>query len=510
MDVADPSAYLEDAAHFPGGHASGVVFPRSTQEVADALRTADAVLAIGAQSSLTGGATPMGELILSTSGLARVLGRTAGTISVEAGVTVAALQEHLVADGAWFPAAPTFTGAFAGGIAATNAAGAATFKYGSTRDWVQAITVVLADGEVVRLRRGERRASGGRLQIGTREVPVPAYEVPRGVKSSAGYYAARDLDAVDLFIGSEGTLGVITEVTFRIAPAQAVALAWIPCRTEAQAIALAGALRSASRETWRTGDPQGIDAAAIENLDARSLDILAEDGAAAKQHVSLPPGTTAVLLVHLELAAGTTASHAYEQIAAAGEHAGTPLAAFCRLLDAEGLLDVTELAMPGDTKRREQLVALREAVPAGVNQRVGRAQREVDARIVKTAADMAVPFEHFAEMNAIYRRGFESRGLDYAIWGHISDGNVHPNVVPRSYADVEAGLDAILEFGRDAARLGGCPLAEHGVGRSGVKQALLRQLYGVAGIEQMRAVKQALDPAGKLAPGVIFPSIMAP
>jgi FAD/FMN-containing dehydrogenase len=91
-----------------------------------------------------------------------------------------------------------------------------------------------------------------------------------------------------------------------------------------------------------------------------------------------------------------------------------------------------------------------------------------------------------------------------ATWGHASDGNVHPNVLPRSYEDVEAGKAAILEFGVQVARLGGCPLAEHGVGRHPVKQALLRQLYGDAGIDEMRRVKQALDPQGLLAPGVLF------
>src|SRR5688572_18921577 len=114
-----------------------------------------------------------------------------------------------------------------------------------------------------------------------------------------------------------------------------------------------------------------------------------------------------------------------------------------------GVLDVTELALPGDRRRAEQLVAVREAVPAGVNHRVGSAKRTVDDRIVKAAADMIVPFAHFGEMMAEYRRGFESRGLDYAIWGHISDGNVHPNVIPRSYADVERGREAILEFGAE-------------------------------------------------------------
>jgi len=77
-------------------------------------------------------------------------------------------------------------------------------------------------------------------------------------------------------------------------------------------------------------------------------------------------------------------------------------------------------------------------------------------------------------------------------------------VIPRTFEDVTQGMEAILEFGREAARLGGCPLAEHGVGRSPIKQQLLRQLYGDGGIEAMRAVKRVLDPEWKLAPGVIF------
>jgi D-lactate dehydrogenase (cytochrome) len=174
------------------------------------------------------------------------------------------------------------------------------------------------------------------------------------------------------------------------------------------------------------------------------------------------------------------------------------------VLDDAGVFDVTELALPGDRRRAEQLVAVREAVPSGVNQRVGAAKRDVDLRIEKTAADMVVPFDRFGEMMDVYRHGFAARGLDFAVWGHISDGNVHPNVIPRSYDDVLRGKEAILAFGREVARLGGCPLAEHGVGRNPVKQALLRQLYGDAGVAQMRAVKQALDPGWKLAPGVIF------
>lgn len=490
--------YLSDAAHFPGGHAAGLAIPRSIAEIPAIVRGARTLLAVGAQSSLTGGATPMGEVLLSTEKLNRVLEIGPSYVRVESGVPIALMQEALARSGGWFPPAPTFTGAFAGGIVATNAAGAATFKYGPVRPWVQALTVVLASGAELTIERGHGRGSGGRLRVpaptGPIDVPIPSYRMPQVVKRSAGYHAEPDLDLIDLFIGSEGTLGVITTVTFRtLSPAPLTALALVPCSSEAHALALVTDLR------------RDASIAAVEHMDRRCLDILREDGADSRNHVTFTDGTEIALLAQIEVPPETTRAAAYEEIQnAVGGAATTPLARICRLLDAHGLFDATEIALPGDRHRAEQLVAIREAVPAGVNARVGRAQHDIDARIAKTAADMIVPFERFAEMMTIYREGFRSRGLDFAIWGHISDGNVHPNVLPRSYEDVERGKEAILYFGREAARLGGCPLAEHGVGRNPVKQALLRGLYGNEGIEQMRAVKRALDPTWKLAPGVIF------
>jgi D-lactate dehydrogenase (cytochrome) len=504
------SDFLEDSSRLPGGHAAGVLFPRGTQDVVDIVTAHSAILPIGAQSSLTGGATPMGELILAMSKMARILEIGPGRITVEPGVTVAAMQERLAESDAWFPPSPTFTGACAGGIVATNAAGAATFKYGSTRNWVEALTVVLADGTVLELERGAQRARGHQLELETKRgrlsVPVPTYQMPRVPKRSAGYHAERDIDPIDLFIGSEGTLGVITRITFRtVNPAPNIALSLIPCTTEAQALGLVTSLRNASIDTWRTG-AAGIDACAIEHLDRRSLEIVREDGADARHQVMLPGETDVVLIVQLELGAAVDQSTAFDQIqnALTDDRAGSPLAAFCRMLDRAGVLADTEIALPQNRRRIADLLAIREAVPAGVNQRVSTAKRTIDRRIEKTAADMVAPFDRFAEMMSAYRRGFETRGLDYAIWGHLSDGNVHPNVIPRSFDDVIKGQEAMLEFGREIARLGGCPLAEHGVGRNPVKQTLLRELYGHAGVEEMRAVKRALDPDWRLAPGVIF------
>lgn len=507
------AAVLEDAAHYPDGQAPAVAAPRSEADIAGILRRCRTALPIGAQSSVTGGATPRGDVVIRTDRLASVLRIGGGRVRVQAGVTLTDLEAALAMRGSSYPPVPTFPGAFVGGIVATNAAGPATFKYGTTREWVTALTVVLADGSVLDIERGEVRADDGVIELvglDDRRVrlPVPTYEMPDVPKRSAGYASGRDLDAIDLFIGSEGTLGIVTEVTLRVLdgrPARCLAL--VPCRSERSALDLVSRLRDAAHRTWHDGDTRGIDVCAIEQMDRRSVSLLREDGADVRFGTPFPDWTDTLLLVHLEVEAGMRAADAFEQIAGALEPgADGPLVRFCRLLHEFGVLDDTHLAPPGDAGRAEQLFGVREAVPAGVNRRVGHARAAVDGRITKTAADMIVPFERFGEMLERYRTRLEARGLDYAIWGHSSDGNVHPNVIPRSYADVEAGRAAILEWGRDVAELGGCPLAEHGVGRNAIKQQLLRQLYGDAGVAQMRALKRALDPDWKLAPGVIFPA----
>ncbi len=505
-------AHREDAAHFTGGHAGGVARPRSERDIAHLLTTSRAVLPIGAQSSLTGGATPDGGLVLSTARLTSIQESGQRHFRVGAGVPLETLQELLHRGGRWYAPSPTYTGAFAGGVVATNAAGAATFKYGTTRAWTDGLTVVLACGHVLDLTRGDVTADAGRgvtieCGCGRRTVRHGRYQMPRVPKCSAGYFAAPGMDLMDLFIGAEGTLGVVTDVTFRVLPEPpAVAWALVPVRSEAAAVALVGALRDASHQTWKTRDPRGLDIAAIEHVDRRCLDILREDGIDRRNDITMPADADLMLLVQIELPPDTTAADAFAQVSVAlsRDAPDTPLVRWCRLLHTHGALEDTEMAWPGERRRVEQFLAFRESVPAGVNRRVGDAKREVDDRIEKTAADMIVPFEHFGAMLAIYREGYRARGLDVAIWGHISDGNVHPNVIPSSYADVVSGREAILEFGREVARLGGCPLAEHGVGRSAVKQALLRQLYGDAGLDDMRAVKAALDPEWILAPKVMF------
>jgi D-lactate dehydrogenase (cytochrome) len=510
----DVEPYLRDAAGTPGGHAPRVLFPRSEAEVARALRESQAVLPVGAQSSLTGGATPFGHAVLSLSRMDAIGALRGDEIELQAGVALLSLDAHLADRGLFYPPAPTFHGAFVGGTAATNAAGAATFKYGSTRDWVRSLTIVLASGDVLDLERGACRAHPeGFFEVEATDgavtrVPLPTYAMPRVAKRSAGYHAQPEMDLVDLFVGSEGTLGVITSLRVAVAPERPRLLAWMGFPRETAALEAVGRLREASRATWASRDPRGVDVCAIESMDRRCLELLRQDGKDREHSVALPAEVDTVLLVQAELPAGTDAAAALDQLGSLGDdepaRPDTPITRMCRLLGEGAALGELQFALPGDSHRAAQLLALREAVPMAVNHRVDAAKRAGHGGVHKTAADMIVPFESLREMIGIYREAFARRGLDHALWGHVSDGNLHANVVPRTEADVEAGEQAILEFGEQAIRLGGCPLSEHGVGRSATKQALLLQLYGAAGIEEMRRVKAALDPEWKLAPGVMF------
>jgi D-lactate dehydrogenase (cytochrome) len=477
--VKDPDVvreFLADAAHVPGGSASAVAFPRSSDEVAAVVRGSTLVHPVGAQSSLTGGATPRGGIVLSTRQLKWVSRRGADRVRAGAGATLAALQQTLAADQLYYPPVPTFDGATVGGVIATNAAGAATFKYGSTRPWVEWIEIVLADGSIVELRRGETIAREGVLEIertnGTvTRVPLPTYLMPAVAKHSGGYAASPVLDAIDLFIGSEGTLGVITQAELRVIRRPRIALALVPCASDADAIAITSAL---CRRKGAVAGVEYMDGAALAQV---------PDYVFHRTAVPRPPPGSVLLLVQVE----------------------GSLDSLTRVLERYGVADAAVVAMAGDTRAAERLLDLREAVPASVNARVADAKAHVDAAIEKTAGDMIVPFDRLAESLALYRNSFNARGLEHAIWGHFSDGNLHPNVIPRSLDDVKSGKEALLEIGRAIVAMGGSPLAEHGVGRNPVKQELLRQMYGNEGIEQMRAVKRALDPEWKLAPGVLFP-----
>jgi D-lactate dehydrogenase (cytochrome) len=527
VPVRDPeilAGYLEDASGNPPGHAAGLVRASSESEIAAFLKsTLDppvAVLPQGARSSLTEGASPRGEVILSAEKLVSI-GRVetwsgGGRAVVGPGVRLKDLQRELASRGLYYPPVPTYQDAMIGGTVSTNAGGAATFKYGVTRQWIRALRVVLFNGDIVQIERGQALSHSGqpflvRLSSGAlRRVPVPTHSLPPLKKLSAGYFAADPLDLVDLFIGSEGTLGLISEVTIDLVPApHSVVTGLVFLGSAEEGLGLAAALREAALRARANRDARGPDMRSIEIMDGRCLRMLRVHGDSGKLRITVPPASECAILFEMELPEATSNADAEDTLAGFLERGAdgpdVPLSRLLGILAANGALETLELAFPEDAARREALHEFREAAPKRVNE-ILAGRRWEEPGIHKVGGDLIVPFERLPEMLRIYETGFERRGLDFAVWGHASDGNLHPNAIPKSAAEATLAVEALLEFADEAVRRGGAPLSEHGVGRSPLKQQLLERFLGPAAIEGMRCVKLALDPVGRFAPGVLFPN----
>lgn len=516
VTLRDPQrleAVARDAAAMQGSGAAGLVEPHSEAALCAWLRENPdtAILPQGALTSLTGGATPNGEVVISLARLNQLeIDPQAARAVAGPGLLLADLQAALANLGLYYPPAPTHDGASIGGNVATNAAGAATFAYGTTRDWVQRARIALRHGELLELRRGEHSVRPGDTLLlqGERElaVPIPTALSPQLRKTSAGYLVRDPMDPIDLFIGSEGTLGIITEVeiSLRPRPAELLALVFLP--DDHSAVVLTRTLRERSYATARGANPEGLAVRSIEYFDARCLALIQTGGKLEELRVTVPQGAGAALLLVHELPADSDDASVMKQLdsAVAGQPRG-PIAVLVDILRAHGALDSTELALPEQSSRRAQLASVREAIPLAVSEWLLRHQRH-DPGVHKLGGDMIVPFEHFEAMLRSYREVFAAHGLDICVYGHISDGNVHPNGLPRSSAEVAAGEAALLELAQRALALGGCPLSEHGVGRSALKQRMLAMTRGPAAMDQLRATKAALDPGWSLSPGVLLPA----
>ena len=482
-------SYLADASNMRGGSAERVVFPASAEDVANALaeasRAGTPVTVSGAGTGTVGGRVPFGGVVLATDRLNRIkeIRREGegGRAVADAGVVLADFQRAVEAEGLFYPPDPTERSCYLGATVATNSSGARTFKYGPTRRYVERLTVALSTGDVLDLRRGDVHAGAdNRLRIplgGGRSVdtPLPAYRMPQTRKHASGYYVAQGMDAVDLFVGSEGTLGVVTEIEVGLLPKpEAVLSGVVFFDSEENLLAFVREARAASLRSRKTNDADGIDARAIEYFDDESLEFL-------RGKYPLVP----------ERAAGAVFFE--QEVTNASEE--SLLTKWLALLEAHGaLLDDSWFA--ANEQDRARLREFRHQLPVLVNEWLARhGQRKV-------STDMAVPDADFAAMLRFYQEVLRASRLQYVIFGHVGDNHVHVNILPRDEGEAAAARDIYMRFARRAVEVGGTISAEHGVGK--LKREYLRLLYGDQALREMAALKRAFDPACVLGRGNIF------
>jgi len=497
------AAYLTDESRYGPSSCDRIVFARSERDVADALLDAAArdgeVTVSGARTGIVGGAVPLRGTLLSLVEMARVLGVRRlpdgrSTVRAEPGVSIAALRTFLAAGPLSYLPDPTEDTAHLGASVATNASGARSFRYGATRSHVHRVRAVLACGEVLDVERGACQEEDGRFEIATLDgsvitVPAPRYPMPR-IKNAAGYYSEPGMDLLDLFIGSEGTLGVITEVEVVLSPrppAVLSALAFFASDDDAVAF-----VRHARGDSPDDAPPRGMAPIALEFYDSQSLSFLRARKKEQGSSSSIP-----------ELPADAGAAVHFEQDFAE-EDLGDVYDAWESLLSAHG--SSMERTWGGmDDADLARLKAIRHALPEQVNSAVARA-KAVHPEIHKVGTDIAVPHEALEGMFRLYRESLENTGLAYVIFGHIGDSHLHLNIVPRTPDELRVAKSLAFRFAEHAVSVGGTVSGEHGIGK--LKHDFLRIQYGEDGLRQMVAVKRALDPRGILNRGVMFPEAL--
>ncbi len=383
----------------------------------------------------------------------------------------------------FYPPDPTEMSASLGGTVATNASGARTYRYGPTRDWVRGIRIMLPNGEILSIPRGKYFASpGGRFTVYDSRgndliISLPSYSWPR-TKNTSGFFTAPRMDLIDLFIGSEGSLGVITEVCVALLKrVEKISLLQF-LKSDEQAIDLVYALRNEKRVQLDFLEFYSGNALALmrqrQMQDPKSVDmpqIPNQAGAALFFELGFAPLADSLDYTTLE-----------ETIKSCGASITDSWAAY-------------------ENRELQRLKNFRHILPETVNAIIAERKKQYP-ELHKLGTDLAVPDDRLREMWQIYKNTLDKADLQWVAIGHIGNNHIHINILPRNGSELEKGLKLYAQFAAKAIEFGGTVSAEHGIGKLKIK--FLELMYSPEQIDGMRAVKLAFDPACLLNPGNIF------
>jgi D-lactate dehydrogenase (cytochrome) len=465
--------YLEDASGLNGAHTDKVYLPENYQEVSQILKEASTkktpITISGGGTGVTGGRLPFIGEVLAMDKLNKILDLNNSSITVQAGVPITEIHAAAESLGYFYPPDATEWTAFIGGNIATNASGARTFKYGATRRYVKRIKVVLSSGEILDIERGKQ------CPMSNVQCPMSNYKMP-DIKNAAGYYSKPGMELIDLFIGSEGTLGVVVEAELGILPKVGFVFAGFAFfEQEEKALNFVEEVKGLTFESRKRNDETGLDALAIEFFDFNALTLLRT------KNPGIPSNARALIFFEEEITP---------------QKEGPYLEKWGSLLEKHGV-SLDDVWTADSPSKEKELKDIRHSMPEAVNEVVKK------RGFPKAGTDIAVPHENFREMFNYYREVLAKSSVDNLIFGHIGDSHLHVNMLPKSEEELRSVKDCYIQFVRKAVSLGGTASAEHGIGK--LKHAYLKEMYGQQGIDEMIRVKKALDFAYILGPDNIFP-----
>lgn len=481
--------YLTDASNLKGGHAQKLFIPETAEEISQILKQANAakipVTISGARTGIVGGAVPFGGYLISLEKFNQIkeISKTeyGGKAIAQAGVLLTDFQKEVESQGLFYPPDPTEWSCQLGGTVATNASGSRSFKYGATRKYVERLEIVLPTGEITDLRRGEIFGeTDGKLRLpvlngDALNVKLPTYTLPDTRKNTSGYFNSQSVDAIDLFIGSEGTLGVVTEIEFKLLPKPAGFLSGIVFfKNETDLLNFVKEAREISFATRQNKLSTQLDATLLEYFDEEALKFIKE------KFSDIPNNMAGAIFFEQETDA---------------ENEDELFERWNNLLEKHHAELETSWFTTTDADR-EKMRQFRHQLPVSVNEWIVRhGQRKI-------STDIAVPDENFASMLRFYKQSLQKSGLNYVIFGHIGDNHLHVNILPKDDEESHRAKHLYGRFIAQGIMLGGTISAEHGIGK--IKSKYLYVQYGERYLNEMAELKRAFDPNGILGRGNMF------
>ncbi|MCB0729942.1 MAG: FAD-binding oxidoreductase, partial [Ignavibacteriae bacterium] len=478
-DKSDFESYLSDAANVKGD-CEGIYFPENENEIVELIKKANnenlKITISAGRTGLNGGCVPENGILISTEKLNKVIEiNTENKCAVvEPGVVLSDLQKEVEKVNLFYPPDPTETNCFIGGTVVNNSSGARTFKYGPTRNFVEEISVILPNGEKVEIKRNENYIQNylGKISFENRDdlrFVIPNYKMPN-VKHAAGYYCKENMDLIDLFIGSEGTLGVITKIKLKLIELPKNILSMIIFfNSESDLFNFVNETRNLSVDKTNI-----IDLREIEFFDHNTLKILKSD------YPNIPDNTNGAVWIEQE----------FEQ------------------KDEENLLleideqiqkfngDAENIWFALNEKEREKLKEFRHKIALKVNDIIS------ERGLLKVGTDNAVPNEKFSEFYEFTKNLIMEHNLDYVVYGHIGNSHLHFNMLPKDRDELTLCRKLYGEICRKSVELGGTISAEHGIGK--LKTKYLVEMFGEENILQMAKLKKNFDPNMILNVGNMF------
>ncbi len=505
------------------GNAESIAFPKTENEIISSVKEMSQkgiqITTQGARTGLAASAVPYSGHIINLSKMNKVTGaryevhKDRFFLKVQPGLLLSELRKYLtnksfitndwdnqsiealnhMEKNQWFYSTdPTETSASMGGIASCNASGAKSYRYGSARDHITKLRVVLSDGDVLNIKRGQYIAEDNKFNLTTDsglmiQGELPKYKMPDVKKNTSGYFNMPGMDMIDLFIGSDGTLGIISEIEIELSKTQEVnwgVTIFMP--DEDKALDLVRALR---QEIIVHSINLKIAPSAIEFFSHNALNMLKAEqktNAAFSNIQEIKDSYHTAVYIEIE-------SDSNDEVWAEIENLGDVIN------ELGGNEDDTWVAY--NPANLEKLHSFRHACPECVNMQIDNIKK-TDNRITKLGTDMSVPDNKLKDVMKMYNTGIEENNLTAVIFGHIGNNHLHVNIIPQNMDEYERGKELFLIWAENIAKMGGAVSAEHGVGK--LKVPFLKKMYNEEEINEMRKLKKLFDPAQILNRGTIF------